>query len=103
MMKHKNPYYIRDEKNWFEVCENSSHPELNDSRRVYHFKGNTFLNATQVDKFFKSEGLDPRRYAYVAKRELDEVTAKNVIHIFICERVPQDEKPLARGYNELFR
>lgn len=102
MKRHQNPYRIKDEKNWFEVCENSSHPELKDSRRVYHFRGYTFLNATQVEKYFRNEGLNPREYTYIPRSALDEQTAKNVIHIFICERVPKEEQHQARGYNELF-
>lgn len=57
MRRHVNPYRILDPKNLLEVTENSSHPELGDSKRIYRFKAYTFHSAAQVLRFFDSEGL----------------------------------------------
>lgn len=63
MRRHLNPYRILDHKNWLEVSENSSHPELNDARRIWKFQAYTFTTATEVDKFFATEGLKLSDYA----------------------------------------
>jgi hypothetical protein len=59
---HVNPYSIQDPANLLEVGENSSHPELKDAKRIWSFRGYTFHSATEVEKYFKNEGLDIRRY-----------------------------------------
>ncbi len=92
MSRHRNPHRIRDEKNLFEVTANSSHPELRDSKRVWHFKGYTFTSPERLEQFFHNEGLDPRRYWYRPVSLCDEFSGKNCIHIYICERIPKDEK-----------
>jgi D-alanine-D-alanine ligase-like ATP-grasp enzyme len=52
----------QDPANLLEVGENSSHPELKDAKRIWSFRGYTFHSATEVEKYFKNEGLDIRRY-----------------------------------------
>lgn len=83
-MKHINPYTINDPDNWAEVTENSSHPELNDARRVWRFGGYGWNNATDAIKFLEGEGLDPKRYTTKSKKVSE--FAKNLI---IIEIVPK--------------
>lgn len=69
---------IYDEKCIFEVGENSSHPELQDAERIWLFGGYTFRTATELEKFFANEGLDPKMYwmepysqtTYAGKRKI---------------------------------
>lgn len=61
LRRHINPYRINDPGNILEVAENSSHPELEDARRVYKFEGYSFNSATELQKFFEAEGIDIRR------------------------------------------
>jgi len=61
-LKHVNPYRINNPNDLLEVSENSSHPELKDAKRVWSFRGYTFHTATELERYFKSEGLDIRRY-----------------------------------------
>lgn len=95
-MRHSNPYYIRDEKNWLEVTENSSHPELDDAKRIWKFYAYTFTSATEVDKFFSEEGLDRNKYTTESKsvREFH----KNMIIINI---VPKGTSRNDRGLRSL--
>lgn len=83
-MRHKNPYRVNDPDDIFEVSENSSHPELDDCRRIYRFGGYTFESATELQKFFESEGLDPKRYAIEPRMERE--FAKNLITINVVEK-----------------
>jgi|WetSurMetagenome_2_1015567.scaffolds.fasta_scaffold493968_2 hypothetical protein len=82
-MKHKNPYMIRDVDNFLEVSANSSHPELNDAKRIWQFNGYRFDNEDQVAKFFESEGLDLKQYDFDVERKRNMIQGKDeyVIHI----------------------
>lgn len=92
MKKHRNPYRIQDERNLFEVTANSSHPELNDSKRVWHFRGYTFTSPERLQDFFNNEGLNPAHYWYKPVMMPDGFSGANIIHLYICERIPQDER-----------
>lgn len=94
MKKHVNPYRINDPKNLFEVGENSSHPELEDTKRYWFFKGRMFRNATEVEKYFANEGLDPRKYWMLPKWDRD--GANMIIRINIVERVSPEERSHVR-------
>lgn len=83
-MKHKNPYEIQDPDDLFELVENSSHPELKDSHRLFKFGAYTFKTATELKKFFESEGLDQNRYWFNASMHRE--AAKNKIVIEIVEK-----------------
>jgi hypothetical protein len=61
-MKHNNPYRINDPTDLLEVGENSSHPELRDAKRYYTFGAYRFATATELERFFESEGLSRRDY-----------------------------------------
>lgn len=84
MRKHHNPYLIRDSNNLLEVGENSSHPELDDARRIWKFHSYTFQSATEVERFFNSEGLDLSQYDYRPKKVRE--FAKNLIIIEIVSK-----------------
>lgn len=101
-MRHRNPYRINDETNLFEVTANSSHPELVDSTRVWHFKGHTFKTETALDKFFRSNGLNPKRYWFRTSVEADGYKGKKLIRIFIVERVPPEERNQVLNYEDLY-
>jgi hypothetical protein len=94
-LKHKNPYRINDPQNLFEVGENSSHPELNDKKRVWSFRGYTFHSATELERYFNNEGLDPRRYWM--KPTVVESDDGNYIKIFVVERAPAEERHMMRS------
>ena len=83
-MKHVNPYRINDPNNIFEVSENSSHPELGDADRIWRFGGYVFKSATEAQKFFNDEGLNPNHYDIepIAKR----LFHKNTIEINIVPK-----------------
>lgn len=82
-MKHKNPYRVNDPNNLFEVGENSSHPELEDARRVYKFKAYSFNSATELEKFFMDEGLNPAHYTIepVIKRNYEHGKSLIIINV----------------------
>lgn len=83
-MRHSNPYRINNPDDIFEVSENSSHPELDDARRIYRLGGYTFQSATELQKFMEAEGLNPRNYAIepVMEREF----SKNMIIVNVVEK-----------------
>jgi hypothetical protein len=90
-MRHTNPYRINDGSDIFEVSENSSHPDLKDSLRLWHFGGYTFKTATQLMNFFNSEGLDPKTHWIEPKWERN-TDGKSVIHIFVKPRWQLNEQ-----------
>lgn len=94
MSKHYNPYRINDPKNLFEVGENSSHPELEDTKRIWEFNGHIMRSATEVEKYFNNEGLDPRKYWILPTWEKD--GANMVVRIKIVQRVSPEERKNVR-------
>jgi hypothetical protein len=94
-MKHVNPYRINDPDNIFEVGENSSHPELRDAKRIWRFGAYTFHSATEIQRFFADEGLDPRRYDIepVAKRMFH----NNMIEINVVPKHQSRNERALRG------
>lgn len=99
-MKHKNPYRVRSEKDLYDICENSSHPELVERRRIYDFKGKIFRTATELDKYFKDNGLDIRRFWFKSAWEQDGHDV--IVRIRIVERVPTDERHMVKEMTELY-
>lgn len=95
MKRHVNPYRINDPHDLFEVSENSSHPELCDAKRIWKFRGRTFRSATEVQKYFDNEGLNPKLFWMMPEWE-KENGMKATIVIKIVERVPSDERHLVR-------
>jgi len=85
-LKHVNPYRIKDPNNWLEVTENSSHHELDDAKRVWKFRAYSFTSATEVEKFFRDEGLILKDY--VGEPKAHREYNKNLIIINI---VPKSE------------
>lgn len=83
---HINPYRINDDKDLLEVTENSSHPELQDSKRLWHFGAYTFKSGNEVKKFFEAEGLDITQYWFTGKLEKD-IGGRAIIHIYIKTRI----------------
>lgn len=77
--KHLNPYRVNDEKNWFEVGENSSHPELDDSKRVWKFNGRHYKTATDIEKHFKEYGLRQEFFKIQPRSEIDGTGHKTII------------------------
>lgn len=96
MRKHLNPHRITDPNNIFEVGENSSHPELDDSIRIWKFKGHTFTSATEAAKFFEQEGLDPKHYDIRPRSQRD--IGRNKITI---EIIPRGAVPSGVQYRRL--
>lgn len=82
-MRHSNPYKIHDPDNFLEVTANSSHPELQDARRIWKFHAYTFTNETEVAKFFESEGLNLKDYHYEPEYKKDNYNGKHLIVINI--------------------
>lgn len=89
-MKHLNPYRVDDPKNMFEVGENSSHPELDDNMRVWKFRDRTFRSATEIQKYFENEGLNPK--AFWMKPVAVKESHRNTIYIHIVERCSPEER-----------
>lgn len=89
-MRHTNPYKIRDEKNIFEVGENSSHPELQDCKRIWYMNGYTFRTATELEKYMRSEGFNPK--SFWIKPEWQDREGETIIAIKVVQRVPEDER-----------
>lgn len=85
-MSHLNPYQINNPDDFLEVGENSSHPELQDAKRIWKLGGYTFTNATEVQKFFSDEGLDPRQYVMEPVLEKNTIAGKNRVIINIVEK-----------------
>lgn len=96
-MKHSNPYKIHNPDDFFEVSENSSHPELQDAKRVWRFGGYTFLTATELKKFFEAEGLNPANYVQEPYFEKNVVGGKNRIIINVIERWKSRNEAAIRG------
>lgn len=94
MKKHVNPYRIHDHTNLFEVGENSSHPEIQDSQRLWKFRAYTFKSATELEKFFKNEGLDPRRY-WIAPRLEKDIGGRAKIIIEVTDRKTPNARRMA--------
>lgn len=94
-MRHRNPYRINDPKDIFEVGENSSHPEMMDAKRVWSFRGRTFMSATELEKYMNDEGLDPRRYWM--KPEWVKEDWRHFIRIQVVERAPAEERHKLRS------
>lgn len=94
-MKHVNPYRINDPDNIFEVGENSSHPELRDAKRLWKFKAYTFLSATELEKFFEAEGLNPSDYVLEPRMDRDVGHTKVIINVV--------EKSMSRNHQNLQR
>lgn len=87
-MRHRNPHRIHDPNNIFEVAENSSHPELYDSRRIYDYKGRRFKTAVEAEKYLTDHGINwKRRCKLVPVRQLDS-DGHVIIVCHIAERVP---------------
>ena len=101
-MKHSNPYRINNPDDIFEVSENSSHPELRDCRRVWKFGGYTFRTATELEQFFRNEGLNPKGYVLEPVMHRESANAKNMIVINVIEkwkaRQKQKLRELSLGY-----
>lgn len=95
-MKHHNPYRINDHENIFEVTENSSHPELKDAKRLWIFGAYTFKSATELERFFKEEGLDPRHYWIAPQMEKD-LAGKVIIRIYVKTRTQLNAQQRARA------
>ncbi len=101
MAKHRNPHRVNDPKDIFDVCENSSHPELFERRRIYDFKGRIFQTLTDLEKFMENEGYDPMHFWILPKWERDgDGSLVNRVHII--ERAPQDEMHLVKDFKELY-
>lgn len=101
MKKHNNPYLINNPSDIFEVGANSSHPELNDRERVWHYKGHTFHKPEHLETFLKNEGVDPRTLWMHPVKEADGWTGHNIIRIYVADRKPKDVadqmQPLVRA------
>jgi len=93
-LRHSNPYRIQNPNDLFEVGENSSHPELKDSKRIWSFRGYTFESATELEKYMRNEGLDPRRFWM--KPEWVKEDWRSFVRINVVERVPQEERHMVR-------
>lgn len=98
MRRHINPHRVNDPSDIFEVGENSSHPELDDARRIWKFGAYTFNSATEVAKFFEQEGLNPRQYDMRPKsvREF----SKNLIIIQIVPKTALPRRTSERSLRE---
>ncbi len=95
-MRHRNPYRISNPDDIFEVGENSSHPELQDCRRVWKMGGYTFSSATELEKFFRDEGLNPKGYVLEPVMHRDSANAKNMIVINVIEKWKARQKQKLR-------
>lgn len=80
-MRHVNPYRIKNPQDIFEVGENSSHPELRDAKRLYVFGAYRFSTATELQKFFSSEGLNPKQYWMKPRLDRDAMGNKIIIEV----------------------
>jgi hypothetical protein len=93
-VRHNNPYRINNPDDFFEVGENSSHPELQDCRRVWKFGAYSFSTATELQKFFSDEGLNPKNY--VMEPIIQRDFSKNLIIINIIEKWKARQKQKLR-------
>jgi hypothetical protein len=95
LKRHVNPYRINDPTNIFEVGDNSSHPELDDKKRIWKFRGRRFNTATELEKYMRNEGLNPK--AYWMKPYAVQEIGKKIIIIEIIERCSPEERSGVRN------
>lgn len=84
-MRHVDPYKILNPNDHAELIFNSSHPELNERKRVVHFGAYTFDKPEHLDKFFKEEQIKVDNYKYkFEKRNNGDGT--HTLHVHLVEK-----------------